>query len=156
MTYDPPKTADYYEHVHALDDVLSDYQQARKAEPCRHPGRVVKCTDCPLRAQGDSVHPGKAIATTRSAVARRDAEIIDGAEVLDYVRVFLDEYSRLPSESAADAGALWTLHAHCRDQGGRLLSESTARLMLLSAEPGSGKSRVLNLIRMCAAAVTGC
>lgn len=95
----------------------------------------------------DSGTTGTVAVRERGTVASQ-RPAVDGAQVLGYVRAFIDRYARMPSEAAADAVALWAMHAHCRDAGGTLLFESTPRLMLLSSEPGSGKSRVLGLARM--------
>ena len=84
---------------------------------------------------------------TSAAVAVREQRF-DGAQVLGYARAFIDRYARMPSDAAADVIALWAAHAHCREAGGTLLFENSPRLMLLSSEPGSGKSRVLGLARM--------
>jgi Protein of unknown function (DUF3631) len=107
------------------------------------------------RAQQIRGQSGQQPATATGTVAVREPSAIvrqqppvDGALVLGYARAFIDRYARMPSEAAADVVALWAMHAHCREAAGVLLFESTPRLMLLSAEPGSGKSRVLGLLRM--------
>ena len=81
--------------------------------------------------------------------AQRDAERaerveagkgIDGAELLDRVYEFLGRFVVYPSKEAHVAHVLWTAHAHlmhCWD--------TTPRLTFLSPEPGSGKSRALEL-----------
>lgn len=60
---------------------------------------------------------------------------------LELVGEVFDEYVAFPSEAARDAAVLWTLHTHVYEQ-----FESTPRLGLISSEPGSGKSRVLELL----------
>lgn len=60
---------------------------------------------------------------------------------LDLVGAVFDDYVAFPSPEARDAVVLWTLHTHVYEQ-----FESTPRLGLLSNEPGSGKSRVLELL----------
>lgn len=60
---------------------------------------------------------------------------------LDLVGGIFDEYVAFPSPEARDAVVLWTLHTHVYEQ-----FESTPRLGVLSNEPGSGKSRVLELL----------
>lgn len=62
-------------------------------------------------------------------------------DALDKVQQVLDTYVAFPSEEARDAVVLWTLHAHVYKR-----FETTPRLALLSNEPGSGKSRVLELL----------
>jgi hypothetical protein len=81
--------------------------------------------------------------------AQRDAEHaerveagkdVDGAEVLNQVYEFLGRFVCYPSKDARVAHVLWIAHAHlmhCWD--------TTPRLTFMSPEPGSGKSRALEL-----------
>jgi hypothetical protein len=65
---------------------------------------------------------------------------IDGAELLDQVYEYLGRFVVYPSREARVAHTLWIAHAHlmhCWD--------TTPRLTFLSPEPGSGKSRALEL-----------
>lgn len=69
-----------------------------------------------------------------------DSAAIDGAALLDDVAAFLRHYSVYPSEHCAPAYALWIAHTHA----------STAfyispRIIFSSPEPGSGKTRDLEL-----------
>ena len=64
----------------------------------------------------------------------------DGAELLDAVEAFLSRFVAYPSEHARVAHALWIAHAHLIDAW-----DSTPRLAFLSPEPGSGKSRALEV-----------
>jgi Protein of unknown function (DUF3631) len=73
---------------------------------------------------------------------------IDGTELLGYVRAFLARYAVFPSEPALDAVTLWAAHAHARDPQGKLVFEYSGRLMFLSADPDSGKSRALTLVSL--------
>jgi hypothetical protein len=63
-----------------------------------------------------------------------------GHEVLDAVVTFVSRFSAFPNEHSAPALALWYAHTHIAD---RLYV--TPRLILDSAEPGSGKTRVLEV-----------
>ncbi len=63
-----------------------------------------------------------------------------GAEVLDDVTAFLSRFLVLPSEHCAPTIALWFAHTHAAH-----LFYATPRLILDSAEPGSGKTRVLEV-----------
>lgn len=75
--------------------------------------------------------------------AQLDAEVqasSDGAALLNDVRVFLGRFVAYPSEHAQVAHALWIAHAHAMDAW-----ESTPRLAFLSPEPGSGKTRALEV-----------
>ena len=61
---------------------------------------------------------------------------------LESVQREFDKYIVFPSTEARDAVVLWTLHTHVFRA-----FESTPRLSVRSTEPGSGKSRVLQLIK---------
>ncbi len=65
----------------------------------------------------------------------------DPVTALDAVAGFLDRFVVWPSEHARVAAALWVAHTY------RIESfDSTPRLALLSPEPGSGKTRALEVI----------
>jgi hypothetical protein len=63
-----------------------------------------------------------------------------GHEVLDDVAAFVARFSVFPSEHCAPTLALWYAHTHASEQ-----FYVTPRLILDSAEPGSGKTRVLEV-----------
>ncbi|MGB3440827.1 MAG: DUF3631 domain-containing protein [Actinophytocola sp.] len=63
-----------------------------------------------------------------------------GHDVLDAVVAFVSRFSAFPNEHCAPTVALWYAHTHIAD---RLYV--TPRLILDSAEPGSGKTRVLEV-----------
>jgi hypothetical protein len=64
----------------------------------------------------------------------------DHAALLDDVQRFLERFIAYPSSESATAHALWIAHAHLIEA-----FENTPRLAFLSPEPGSGKSRCLEL-----------
>ncbi|UUO03859.1 DUF3631 domain-containing protein [Mycolicibacterium novocastrense] len=64
----------------------------------------------------------------------------DGADVLDALRRFLSRFVAYPSEHALIAHVLWVAHTWFMDAW-----ESTPRIAFLSPEPGSGKSRALEV-----------
>ncbi|MFH8338980.1 DUF3631 domain-containing protein [Streptomyces sp. AM6-12] len=66
---------------------------------------------------------------------------IDGAALLDEVEAFHRRFNVFPYEAAYVAVVLWDAHAHLLD-----CFESTPRLAFLSPEPGSGKSRALEIV----------
>jgi hypothetical protein len=66
---------------------------------------------------------------------------IDGAALLDEVEAFHRRFNVFPHEAAYIAVALWDAHAHLLD-----CFDSTPRLAFLSPEPGSGKSRALEVV----------
>lgn len=65
---------------------------------------------------------------------------IDGAELLDAIEAFLTRFVAYPSPHAATAHVLWVVHCWLMDAW-----ESTPRIAFLSPEPGSGKSRALEV-----------
>lgn len=65
----------------------------------------------------------------------------DGAALLDEVERFVRRFCVLPSEHAYVAVTLWAAHTHFISQ-----LETTGRLACLSPEPGSGKTRVLEVL----------
>ncbi len=66
-----------------------------------------------------------------------------GAQVLDDVAVFIGRYLALPVVHALTVLVLWTAHTHAASR-----FYVTPRLVLDSAEPGSGKTRVLELLAL--------
>ncbi|EMF22949.1 hypothetical protein H114_30110 [Streptomyces gancidicus BKS 13-15] len=66
---------------------------------------------------------------------------IDGAALLDEVEAFHRRFNVFPTEAAFVAVALWDAHAHLLE-----CFDSTPRLAFLSPEPGSGKTRALEIV----------
>ncbi|WP_432158626.1 DUF3631 domain-containing protein [Streptomyces sp. bgisy153] len=66
---------------------------------------------------------------------------IDGAALLNEVEAFHRRFNVFPTEAAYVAVTLWDAHAHLIDA-----FDGTARLAFLSPEPGSGKSRALEIV----------
>jgi Protein of unknown function (DUF3631) len=69
------------------------------------------------------------------------AEPEDGAALLDEVEQFHRRFNIFPTPAAYVAVALWDAHAHLID-----CFDATPRLAFLSPEPGSGKSRALEIM----------
>ena len=65
-----------------------------------------------------------------------------GAVTLDAVESFIRRYCVLPNEHSYAAVTLWAAHTHLIDK-----FETTPRLASLSPEPGSGKTRVLEVLQ---------
>jgi hypothetical protein len=65
----------------------------------------------------------------------------DLARALDQVHAYLVRFVAFPSEHAAIGSTLWAAHTHVVD-----VFDSTPRLAFLSPEPGSGKSRALEVL----------
>jgi Protein of unknown function (DUF3631) len=66
-----------------------------------------------------------------------------GDLVLQQVHKFLGRFVAFPGKHEHTAAALWAVHCHMMDRW-----ESTPRLACLSAEPGSGKTRVLEILEL--------
>lgn len=64
-----------------------------------------------------------------------------GAVLLNEIEGYLGRFVVYPSEAARVAVVLWVAHAHLLDA-----FESTPRLAFLSPEPGSGKTRALEVL----------
>jgi hypothetical protein len=64
----------------------------------------------------------------------------EAAELLDQVHDFLGRFVAYPSADACTAHTLWIAHAHLLRAW-----ESTPRIAFLSPEPGSGKTRALEI-----------
>lgn len=122
---------------------------------------------------GRHMEAGKEAAERRLSAARDGAEIsgtvvrreatsparaagdIPGDQLLNLLRQWIGNYARFPSAAALDAVTLWVMHSHMRDEKGTLIFRATPRLYLLSSEPGSGKSKVLELCNMLCPATYG-
>ncbi|MGD0894554.1 MAG: DUF3631 domain-containing protein [Acidimicrobiales bacterium] len=66
-----------------------------------------------------------------------------GADLLDETEEFLSRFIAYPTEHARVAHVLWTAHTHRMDAW-----ESTPRIFFESPEPGSGKSRALEVTEL--------
>ena len=67
----------------------------------------------------------------------------DGAQLLAAVRDFLGRFVAYPSPHAQIAHVLWVAHTHLMDAW-----DSTPRIAFLSPEPGSGKTRALEVTEL--------
>lgn len=65
---------------------------------------------------------------------------MNGAELLDAVYAHLGRFVAYPSDDARIAHTLWIVHTHFMAEW-----ESTPRIAFLSPEPGSGKTRALEI-----------
>lgn len=74
------------------------------------------------------------------AQAGGDLDPFAPSSPLDDVETFLGRFIVYPSEHARIAHALWIAHTHLMDRW-----ESTPRIAIISPEPASGKSRVLEV-----------
>ena len=69
--------------------------------------------------------------------------VMPAAELLEEIESFLSRFVVYPSEHALTAHTLWVAHTHLMDAW-----ESTPRIAFLSPEPGSGKSRALEVTEL--------
>jgi Protein of unknown function (DUF3631) len=86
--------------------------------------------------------------TTSLTNAKLDAIAIEhdahqGEQTISQVYAFLARFVAYPSDHAHVAHALWILHTHLMNRW-----DSTPRLAFLSPEPGSGKTRALEITEM--------
>lgn len=89
-------------------------------------------------------NPQAAGTRSRGATARQAVDSVSpGATVLDEVAAFIARYVAFPTEHALTAVTLWAAHTHAVG-----CFYVTPRLVLDSAEPGSGKTRVLELLNL--------
>ncbi len=70
-------------------------------------------------------------------------EMPESARVLSSVKMFLQRFVAYPHDDAATAHALWVVHTHAAEA-----FDNTPRLAFLSPEPGSGKSRALEITEL--------
>jgi hypothetical protein len=77
---------------------------------------------------------------TSSVLDDLDAAPLRGAPLLGALEVFLARFVAYPTEHALVAHVLWIVHTHLMD-----VWESTPRIAFLSPEPGSGKTRALEV-----------
>lgn len=87
--------------------------------------------------------PESASATHDEYVAHTLASYERGDAILDAVYAFLGRFVAYPDQASHDAHVLWIGHTHAMD-----CWDSTARMAFLSPEPGSGKSRALEVTEL--------
>lgn len=75
-----------------------------------------------------------------AAVIRREKTTMERRHIMDEVYAFLGRFVAYPSDHARVAHCLWVAHTHLMEEW-----ESTPRLAFLSPEPGSGKTRAMEL-----------
>lgn len=131
-----------------IGTALTGINSALNDSPCQQCGRAVGqsptldfCSEHCQRAWHEH-HAEEAAARPFDWLAqpRRPVTARTGHDVLDDVAAFVARFSAFPSEHCAPTLALWYAHTHAADQ-----FYVTPRLVLDSAEPGSGKTRVLEV-----------
>jgi hypothetical protein len=92
------------------------------------------------RLEAQSPKPSESQPKARGGVVRLVSNAPSDKSILSDLIAFLGRYVVYPSEYAKIALALWIMHAHLMDAW-----DSTPRLAFLSPEPGSGKTRALEV-----------
>jgi hypothetical protein len=131
----------------AIDDAIGDFgcQQCSQSfgalpsqdfcsEDCQQAWRETQAGIAPSGGTAGSISPLDWFGPPPGAVTRA------GHEVLDDVAEFIARFSVFPSEHCASTLTLWYAHTHAVNQ-----FYVTHRLILDSAEPASGKTRVLEV-----------
>jgi uncharacterized protein DUF3631 len=112
------------------------------SETCGTAWRVAQADTVPVdngQRPSDEM-PERAPERPLTWLAPTPPELRPGDEVLDDVTAFLNRFVVFPDEHCAPTIALWFAHTHAADR-----FYITPRLILDSAEPGSGKTRVLEV-----------
>lgn len=106
-------------------------------------GYCVSCLDIPCTCPEEQKHlaPVLTLQTSTSRPTDRQESTPQLAQLLADVRSFVGRFVILPSTHDEIAVALWIAHTHAVDS-----FDSTPRIAFLSPEPGSGKSRALEVI----------
>ncbi|MTD58755.1 DUF3631 domain-containing protein [Amycolatopsis pithecellobii] len=84
-------------------------------------------------------HPARPLRVVPAARAPGPAAL-DGAAVLDEIGAFVSRFNAFPDQHCVPTLTLWYAHTHAAEH-----FYVTPRLILSSAEPGSGKTRVLEV-----------
>lgn len=77
--------------------------------------------------------------------APRQAPVASGAALLDDVRAFLARFVTFPSQAALDITTAWAVHTHFVDCDEHLLFMTSPRLVFVSDQPASGKTRAMEM-----------
>ncbi len=97
-----------------------------------------------LKCDWNDVHAQRGLDAIKAAITaalqHEDTATSERGSILDDVYVYLGKFVAYPSEAAQVAHCLWVAHTHLMEHW-----ESTPRLALLSPEPGSGKTRAMEL-----------
>ena len=101
------------------------------------------------RQAGDVAVPVSGVVRSPGGTVARQEQLVPGDQLLDLLRdQWFGWFARLPSPAALDLVTLWAAHCWMRDENGVLVTRATPRLYVLSSEPGSGKSHLLELLAL--------
>lgn len=121
--------------MQSYDDVYANGQDGTVAAEVASRTRSVD-------SSADDRNEAQAAAITEYACDTRKASAaLEGSRLLDKVEDHIGHYVAFPGEHERVAATLWTAHAHALDA-----FDSTPRLAALSPEPGSGKTRLLEVL----------
>lgn len=101
---------------------------------------ITRLERVPAQGNRHTATPDASDKESRIGEGRATSESIDGAALLQNVFDHLGRFVAYPSFEAQVAHALWIAHTHLMD-----IWESTPRIAFLSPEPGSGKTRALEI-----------
>lgn len=113
---------------------------AGREEPLVEEGEYVELTGATFGPEAAGSDP---LTSEEPRARRAGSGEGEGAALLDEVAEFIGLFVAFPSPAALVAVVLWVAHAHAVNA-----FDSTPRLALLSPEPGSGKTRVLEVLEL--------
>jgi hypothetical protein len=116
-----------------------DYERQRMAAAKRLGMRVSKLDTVVCQGRRDEVSGREGRPATTNSEPWTGGPL-DGAKLLDDVATFCSRFVAYPSKDARTAHVLWIGHSHFMDRW-----DSTPRLAVMSEEPTSGKSRLLEV-----------
>ncbi|WP_020497613.1 DUF3631 domain-containing protein [Sciscionella marina] len=112
-------------------------------EPCQHAWQTARAQR-PQPSDGEPTMPDETIPDTDPGsmpwLTGPEATPEAGHDILDELTAFILRFSAFPDQHCAPMLALWYAHTHAAD-----CFYVTPRVILDSAEPGSGKTRVLEI-----------
>ncbi len=124
---------------------MSDFPDSTELWCDKHAVPRGKCA-CPWSGTDAGLHLVPDVVTDVTDVTHgRDKEGADsnGAELLDDIEEMLAKFVAFPNDHALVATALWACYTHALDA-----SDTSPRIAFLSPEPGSGKTRALEILEM--------
>jgi hypothetical protein len=115
---------------------------------CKHPDRWTGRAGSALAVPqaGQVITPGRGAITSPGRAMPDAAEMLP--QLLDEIGLLITDYVYLPSRSLAVAITAWAAHAAARDGDRRLIWRASPRLILTSEQNGTGKSTVLDILRI--------
>lgn len=121
---------------------MSDFMAERRAELAAVTGKweTARVADGAVTVTAGATENETVTSTVTPVAEVTDFPGNEGAGVLDAPHGFLGRFIAYPTPATHDAHVLWIVHAHLVAE-----FENTPRIAFLSPEPGSGKSRAMEL-----------